>query len=189
MRGGDHHAKVLVDLEDAFHGARRTITLRMPVMDGEGGLRWSERRLDVNIPKGIRPGQHLRLAGQGEPGFGGGPAGDLYLEVEFKPHARYRVEDRDLYFDLPVAPWEAALGATVTVPTPEGKVELRIPPHSRGGRKLRLAGKGLPGQPAGDLYAVLSVALPPADSAASQQAWRSFAAAFDRFNPRAGLEE
>jgi curved DNA-binding protein len=185
-RGEDHHAKVLIDVEDAYRGARRTLTLQVPVADARGRLRWQPRHLEVDIPKGIRPGQHLRLAGQGGASIEG-PAGDLYLEVEFRPHAQFRVEDRDVYFELPVAPWEAALGATVMARTPEGLVELRVPPNSGAGRKLRLKGKGLPGQPPGDLYAVLSIALPPADSAAAQQAYRSMASAFD-FNPRAAMD-
>jgi curved DNA-binding protein len=187
-RGKDHHAKVLIELEDAYRGARRTLTFRMPIVDTDGRLQWQERHLDVSIPKGVRPGQHLRLQGQGGPGLHEGPPGDLYLEVEFKPHRHFRVEDRDVFLELPVAPWEAALGATVMAPTPEGMVELRVPPNSQAGRRLRLKGKGLPGRLAGDLYAVLAIALPPADSAAAHQAYRAMASAFD-FNPRAALEE
>jgi curved DNA-binding protein len=188
LRGEDHHAKVMIDLEDAYRGAHRTVSLRVPAVDRQGHVHWHERQLDVNIPRGIRPGQHLRLAGQGGPAHGGGEAGDLYLEVELEPHRLFRVEDRDVYFDLPVAPWEAALGASVTVPTPEGHVELRVPPNSSAGRKLRLKGRGLPGKPPGDLYAVLTIALPPADSATAQQAYRSMASAFD-FDPRSTLQE
>ena len=110
MAGQDHHAKVLIDLEDAYRGAQRSISLRMPALDAEGHGVMQERQLDVNIPKGIREGQHLRLAGQGGPGLGDGPAGDLFLEIAFNPHPIYRVDGRDVYFDLPVAPWEAALG-------------------------------------------------------------------------------
>src|SRR6185437_12949612 len=112
MQGEDHHAKVLVDLDDAYHGAERSISLRVPKEGPDGRVVLEERRLDVHIPKGIRPGQHLRLAGQGAPGSGGAPAGDLYLEIEFKPHPAYRVDGADVYVDLPLAPWEAALGAT-----------------------------------------------------------------------------
>src|SRR5207237_5427969 len=120
--GGDHHAKVVIDLGDAYRGARRTISLRVPVMDERGRVTMQERQLDVVIPKGVREGQHLRLAGQGGPGLGGGSAGDLYLEIAFRPDPRFRVDGRDVYLDLPVAPWEAALGATVTAPTPDGSV-------------------------------------------------------------------
>ena len=102
----------------------------------------------------MRAGQQLRLAGQGSPGFGGGPAGDLYLEVQFEPHPRYRVDNRDLYLTLPVAPWEAALGAVVRAPTPDGMVDLNVPAGSQTGRKLRLRQRGIPGDPPGDLYVV-----------------------------------
>jgi curved DNA-binding protein len=184
MAGEDHHAKVLIDLEDAYHGARRSISLRVPTVDAQGHVGLEERRLDVNIPKGIRAGQHLRLAGQGAPGNGGAPAGDLFLEIAFNPHPRFRVDGRDVYVDLPLAPWEAALGASVDAPTPDGTVQLTVPPASTAGRKLRLKGRGIPGQPPGDLYAVLTIALPPADSKAAQDAYREMAAAFPHFNPR-----
>jgi curved DNA-binding protein len=187
-RGEDHHAKLLVDLEDAYRGAQRTISLRVPVAGPHGSVQWRERQLDVNIPKGIRAGQHLRLAGQGSPGHGNGPAGDLYLEVEFRPHRHFHVDGRDVVLELPVAPWEAALGASVAVPAPDRRVELRIPPNSAAGRRLRLKGLGLPGNPPGDLYVVLAITLPPSDSAAAQQAWRTLAQAFD-FNPRAAMED
>ena len=191
MPGQDHHAKVMIDLEDAYRGAQRSVSLRMPALDAEGHGVMQERRLDVNIPKGIREGQHLRLAGQGGPGLGDGPAGDLFLEIAFNSHPIYRVDGRDVYFDLPVAPWEAALGVALSAPTPEGPVELTIPPGSAAGRKLRLKGRGLPGNvastPAGDLYAVLTIALPKADTDATKSAYRVFAEAFD-FKPRAHLE-
>lgn len=186
-RGQDHHAKVQIDLTDAYHGAQRGITLRMPVVDAQGRTTLQERQLDVSIPKGIRAGQHLRLAGQGAPGPDGGPAGDLYLEIAFNPHPLFRVENRDVYLDLPLAPWEAAMGAALTAPTPDGPVRLTIPPGSPAGRQLRLKGRGLPGTPAGDLYVILTIALPPADSEAAQAAYRSMAEAFD-FNPRSHME-
>ena len=189
MQGEDHHAKVLIDLEDAFHGAERSISLRVPKEGADGRVVLEERRLDVHIPRGIRAGQHLRLAGQGAPGSGGAPAGDLYLEIEFKPHARFRVDGNDVYVDLPLAPWEAALGATVEAATPEGDVQLTIPKGSAAGRKLRLKGRGLPaakaGSAAGDLYAVLSIALPPADPEKAREAYAAMAGVFADFNPRA----
>jgi curved DNA-binding protein len=132
----------------------------------------------------VRPGQHLRLAGLGEPAEGGAAAGDLYLEIAFRPHPRFRVDGADVWFDLPVAPWEAALGATVTAPTPEGDVQLGIPAGSASGRKLRLKGRGLPGKTAGDLYAVLQVALPKADTDAARAAYAAMAQAFTAYDPR-----
>lgn len=188
MPGQDHHAKILIDLEDAYRGAQRSISLRVPVLDDQGRGVLQERTLDVNIPKGVREGQHLRLAGQGGPGLGGGaPAGDLYLDIAFNPHRLYRVDGRDVYLDLPVAPWEAALGASVDVPTPDGDLELTIPKGSASGRKLRLKGKGIPGKTPGDFYVVLVVALPPADDPKARAAYEAFAAEF-AFNPRAHLK-
>lgn len=185
-QGEDHHAKVMIDLEDAFHGATRTINLRAPALDPQGHVITHERTLNVHIPKGIKQGQQIRLAGQGSPGLGGGGAGDLYLEVEFRPHTFYRVEDRDLYLELPVAPWEAALGATVKAPTPTGIIDLKIPAGSVSGRKLRLKGRGIPGKAPGDLYAVLRIALPPGDSDKARDLYRQMAQEL-AFNPRARL--
>lgn len=183
QRGEDHHAKVLIDLEDSYRGATRSITLQVPELDNEGRLHTRERVLNLKVPKGILPGQHIRLAGQGEAGVGEGAAGDLYLEVQFKPHPRYRLEGRDLHFEVPVAPWEAALGATVPVPTPGGTVEMKIPPGTGPARKLRLKGRGLPGEPAGDLYVHLQVVLPPADSDAAKALYRQMAEQL-AFDPR-----
>ena len=184
MRGQDHHAKVAIDLEDAYLGAQRTITLRMPVADEQGRVGLQERHLDVRIPKGVREGQQLRLAGQGGAGFGEGAAGDLYLEITFRPHPQFRVDGRDVFVDLALAPWEAALGAAVTAPTPEGPVQLTIPPGSASGRKLRLKGRGLPGTPPGDLYAVLGIRTPEANTDAARAAYSAFAGAFPDFDPR-----
>jgi curved DNA-binding protein len=136
----------------------------------------------------VRQGQHLRLAGQGGAGHGGAPAGDLYLEIEVLPHPVFRLDGGDIHFDLPVAPWEAALGATVTAPTPDGSVQLSVPPGSSQGRKLRLKGKGLAGKVPGDLYAALTIALPPSTSESDKTAYSAFAQAFAGFNARAALE-
>ena len=130
----------------------------------------------------------LQPTGQGAAGQGGGPSGDLYLEIQILPHPLFRLDGGDITFDLPVAPWEAALGATVTVPTPDGSVQLSVPPGSSQGRKLRLKGKGLPAKAPGDLYAVLTIALPPSASEPEQEAWRGLARAFAAYNPRAALE-
>jgi curved DNA-binding protein len=185
-RGEDHHAKVLIDLEDAYQGTTRTITLHVPAVDAQGHVVTRERTLNVTIPKGIRAGQHIRLSGQGNAGIGEGKAGDLYLQIEFRPHPLYRVDGRDLYLDLPVAPWEAALGATVKVPTLGGIVELKIPEGSGSGRKLRLKGRGLPGDPPGDCYVMLAIALPPADTEAAKDLYRKMAQELN-FNPRARM--
>jgi curved DNA-binding protein len=176
----------MIDLEAALEGGTRTLTLRVPEVGTDGVPKLRDRTLSVKIPKGIQAGQHIRLAGQGEAIPGGARPGDLFLEVAFAPHRLYRPDGRDLHFDLPVAPWEAALGATVTVPTPAGPVELRVPPGSKAGTRLRLRGRGLPARPPGDLYATLQIVLPPADGDAARKAYESFAAAVP-FNPRAGL--
>jgi curved DNA-binding protein len=188
VQGEDHHAKILIDLEDSYRGAERNISLRAPVEGPDGRVVMQERTLDVHIPRGIRPGQHLRLAGQGAPGTGGAKAGDLYLEIEFKPHPLFRREGADLSVDLPLAPWEAALGATVDVATPEGTVQLTIPKGSQAGRKLRLKGRGLPGKNPGDLYAVLGIALPKADNDAARATYEDLAKAFADFKPRMHLQ-
>src|SRR6202041_119712 len=137
-RGQDHHAKVLLDLQASLNGGTRSFTLRMPEIDAEGRLVSKERTLNVQVPKGILAGQQIRLAGQGAPAHGNGTAGDLYIEVEFQPDPLYRVEGRDLYLELPVAPWEAALGATVKTPPPAGTGDFKRPGGSHAGGKIRL---------------------------------------------------
>jgi len=185
-QGQDHSAKIVIDLEDTFHGASRTITLRAPEVDVQGRVHTRERSLNVRIPKGVKEGQLIRLAGQGAPGVGSGGAGDLYLEVTFRPHPYFRAEGRDIYLDLPIAPWEAALGATVKAPTPAGTVDLKIPAASDSGRKLRLKGRGIAGDPPGDLYAVLRVVAPPAENERAKTLYRELERE-TRFNPRQGL--
>lgn len=186
-QGEDHHAKIQIDLEDAYQGAARTVNLQVSEVDGRGHATARQHQITFNVPKGIRAGQRIRLSGQGAPGAGGGPAGDLYLEVEFSPHALYRVDKHDVYLNLPVAPWEAALGAEVKAPTPTGQVEVKIPPGSTTGRKLRLKGRGLPGVTPGDFYFVLQITLPPADTDSAKAFYDNMARQFKNFNPRARL--
>jgi curved DNA-binding protein len=174
MRGEDIHAAIGIDLADAYRGATRTIGLRVAGQD---------KTLSVNIPKGVTPGQQLRLGGQGQPGMGGGGPGDLYLEIGLNPDARYRVEGTHVYENVPVAPWEAALGATISVPTPSGPVEVTVPAGSQGGRKLRLKGRGIPAAQPGDLYLILDVVLPPATSARAKELYQAMARDLS-FNPR-----
>jgi len=184
--GEDHHAKIVIPLRDAYTGAKREITLRVPELDDTGHVALKNRTLSVAIPKGIREGQHIRLAGQGSPGIGKGQPGDLYLEVAFAPDPHFRVEGKDVYLDLPVTPWEAALGASVKAPTPEGAVMLKIPPGSTKGRTMRLKGKGIPGNPPGDMHAVLKIELPPADTDKAKELYKEMERELP-FNPRAGL--
>ncbi len=183
MRGDDRHASISIDLADAYTGAQRAMLLQMPRIAADGRVVSEERTLQVKIPKGVREGQHMRLAGQGMPGIGGAEAGDLFLEVHFKPSLRHRVEGRDVYQKLPVAPWEATIGATITVATPAGRIEVSVPPSSQAGRRLRLKGRGIPGDPPGDLYLVLEVVLPPVTTDKQRQLYADMAHEM-AFDPR-----
>lgn len=182
-RGEDHHARVLLEIEDAFSGATRQISLRVPQVDADGRVTLGTRTLNVRIPVGVREGQIIRLAGQGGPGLGDAPAGDLLLEVHFAPHARLRADGRDLHLALPVAPWEAALGAVVAVDLPGGSLKVRIPAGAQSGRQLRVRGRGIPGQPPGDLLLDLQVVLPPADTPQAKEFYASMAREL-AFDPR-----
>jgi curved DNA-binding protein len=175
VRGGDQEAVLELTLEEAAAGGKRRISL------GDG------RDFEVEIPRGVRDGQRIRLAGQGSAAPGGGPSGDLFLRVRVKPHPRFRVEGRDLYVDLPVAPWEAALGAEVPVPTLAGSVRLKVPQGSSTGRRLRLRGQGLPSPDgsAGDLYAVLAVHVPKRLSKEEREPFEQLASV-SHFDPRKG---
>jgi len=184
--GQDQHAKISISLEDAFHGASRTIELATPVRGRQGAPATSYRKLKVKIPAGISDGQKIRLAGQGAPGRHGQPRGDLLLEVNIKPHPLYTVTGKDVYLDLPITPSEAALGATITTPTLGGPVSLKIPAGSQSGDKLRLKGRGLPGKPPGDQYVVLLIQVPRRMSEQGRQAYQRLREEAG-FNPRADL--
>jgi curved DNA-binding protein len=184
--GEDHVAKIQIDLEDAFRGGVKTIELKTPQIDEQGRVGLKPRTLKVTIPAGVAEGKRIRLAGQGSAGMGGGPAGDLYLEITFRPHRLFKADGRDITLTLPIAPWEAALGATVQTPTLAGPVELRIPAGAKAGQRMRLKGRGLPGTPPGDQYVELKIVAPPADTpearALYEQMQRELA-----FDPRAEL--
>jgi curved DNA-binding protein len=186
-RGGDRHARIEINLEDAYEGGERTIRLRNPEVTPDGRVTLREKEVRVTIPAGVTEGQQIRLRGQGEPASGNGTPGDLYLEIAIHPHPLYQLEGRDIVVTLPVAPWEAALGGAVEVPTLGGPVEMKIPAGARSGQRLRLKGRGLRGQPPGDEFVVLKVVLPPADSpdarALYEQMRRDLA-----FDPRAELK-
>jgi curved DNA-binding protein len=184
--GQDHTAKIQIDLEDAFRGGTQTIELKSPQLGDDGRVAVRPRTLKVTIPKGVIEGQRIRLAGQGSAGVGGGPAGDLYLEISFRPHRLYQVEGRDITLKLPITPWEAALGATVQVPTLAGPVELRIPPGAKTDQRLRLKGRGLPGATPGDQYVVLKIQTPPADSAQARELYARMQREL-AFDPRSDL--
>ena len=188
MRGEDQHAAIEIDVATAFRGGERQLQLRALELDAQGEPQLVQRTLQVRIPAGVRPGQFIRLAGQGLPGQGGEPAGDLFLEVRIAPDARWHVQGHDLTMRLPVTPSEAALGAQVRVPLPAGgEVEVTVPPNSRSGRKLRLKERGFAGKQPGHVYLELEIALPPADSTAARAAYEALAQAAAGFDPRAHL--
>ena len=183
--GRDHHARIEITLEEAYRGTSRMLELKRPEVKPDGSVELRSHTVRVTIPAGVTEGQLIRLAGQGEPAAGGGSAGDLYLEVHIQPHRSFALENRDVTLTFPVAPWEAALGASVKVPTLGGPVEMRIPPSAQAGQKLRLRGRGLPGQPPGDQFVQLKVLLPPADSPEAKAIYEQMRAKLN-FDPRAG---
>jgi len=184
--GQDSHAKILINVEDAYQGTTSILSLRHPHLDLSGHVAFHERHLNVNIPKGVYAGQHIRLKGQGEAGIDAGQAGDLYLEIGFKPHSIYTVEGKNVYLNLPVTPWEAALGDKVTVPTPLGKMKLKIPSGSTHGKQMRLKGKGIPAKVPGDFYVNLQIVVPSADSTEVREAYETLKRVA-AFNPRQHL--
>ncbi len=186
FRGEDQSAGIAVSLEDAYAGATRSITVEGIESDGRGQRRRVPRNLRVRIPKGVRDGQRIRLSGQGSAGVGGGPAGDLYLEVQIAPHRHFNTREKDIHLELPVAPWEAALGARLKVPTLGGEVDMRIPADSQSGKRLRLRGRGLPGDPPGDQYVTLRIVNPPSAGDRGRKLFEQMAKDLD-FDPRAVL--
>src|SRR5207302_3895775 len=182
----DHHARVGLELEETYRGTTRTLELRRPEVKPDGSVELRTHTVRVTIPPGVTEGQLIRLAGQGAPAAGRGQAGDLYLEVHVQPHRLFALEGRDVTLTFPVAPWEAALGASVTVPTLGGSVEMHIPAGAQSGQRLRLRGRGLPGQPPGDQYVQLKVVLPPASSPQAKALYEEMRGKLD-FDPRANL--
>jgi curved DNA-binding protein len=176
VEGADQEAEMVLSIEDAYRGGRRSITLPGP--DGS-------RTLDVKIPAGVTDGQRIRLAGQGGQGTRGAPAGDLYLVVRLAPHSRYRVDGRDIYVDLPLAPWEAALGVTVAIDTPGGEAKVRVKAGTSSGKRLRLQGRGLPNPRGknGDLFAQVRIMVPPSLTKAERRLFEELAA-ISTFDPR-----
>ncbi len=170
-RGNDQKMRLEISIEEMINGGERRLNI-------------AGRKLNVRIPAGIGEGGQIRLAGQGEAPLVGGARGDLYLEITLQKHPRYRVDGRNLLVDLPITPWEAALGARIEIETPAGRVGLTLPQGSQSGRRMRLKGRGLPGSPAGDLYAVIQIHTPPAESDESKEFYRQMANQFD-FTPRA----
>jgi curved DNA-binding protein len=184
--GRDHHAAIEISLEDAFGGTTRTLELKRPKLKADGTLEIEPHTVKVTIPAGVTEGQLIRLAGQGEAGPGGGRNGDLYLEVHIQPHRLFQLDGRDVTLTLPVAPWEAALGGPVKVPTLASTVEMNVPAGAQSGQKMRLRGRGLPGQPAGDQYVQLKVVLPQANSPEARALYEEMRQKL-AFDPRADL--
>jgi curved DNA-binding protein len=178
-RGADQHVRVRLGLAEAYAGVERSLQVQSRAPDG--GVK--ARTLRVKIPGGVTDRRQIRLAGQGQAGLGGGPAGDLYLEVVLDPHPMFSVDGRDVTVTVPVAPWEAALGATVEVPTLAGAVDLKVPAGSQSGRKLRLKGRGLGGASPGDQYVVLQIVNPPLDTDKARSLYEKMAEEL-AFDPR-----
>ncbi len=190
MPGQDYEVSVHITLEEAYHGIEVNLDLTVPEYDKSGHLHRVPHAFKARIPKGATDGQRLRVPGKGGKGLNGGRDGDLYLNIVLHPHALFRVSGHDLYLDLPLAPWEAVLGATLEVPTPGGSVRLKVPPGTRAGQQLRLPKRGLPrprGE-AGDLFAIVQIVVP---GVASDQERALFKQLADNsaFNPRAHFEQ
>ena len=185
IAGEDYEVTVHLSLEDAYRGTQVDLNLGMPEYDASGGVRQATKSVKARIPRGATDGQRLRLRGQGGKGLNAGRDGDLYLNIALHPHALFRPSGHDLYLDLPLAPWEAALGATVEVPTLEGRVNLKVPPGTAAGRKLRLGKKGLPkpGGGEGDLYAIVQIVNPTVLSDRERELFESLRES-SRFDPR-----
>ncbi|HEX2830399.1 MAG TPA: DnaJ C-terminal domain-containing protein [Burkholderiales bacterium] len=186
--GEDFEIAAEITLEQAFHGTMVEMALQMPEYDDRGLLRRVAKNIKARIPPGVSDGERLRLRGQGGKGINGGRDGDLYINVSLRPHPIYRVSGRDLFVDLPLAPWEAVLGTSVELPTLGGPVRLKIRPGTQSGQQLRLGRKGLP-KPGneGDLYAVVQIAVPH-DVTDEEKAEYEKLAATSKFDPRAHLK-
>jgi curved DNA-binding protein len=186
-KGQDLHAKIVINLEDSYRGSKRSFTLQRPVVDDSGHVITRPHTLQVSIPKGITEGQQIRLTGQGATGMGGGTDGDLFLEVAFAKHSYFIPDTRDIMLTLPISPWEAALGATVPVPTLGGTVELKIPPNSQTGKKLRLKGRGLcSAKASGDQYVILAIMVPKPVTDKDTEIYNNMKESMS-FNPRSHL--
>jgi curved DNA-binding protein len=190
MPGQDYEVTTQISLEEAYRGTEVELNLTVPEYDEEGFVRRVPRTFKVRIPKGATDGQRLRLPGRGGKGLEGGRDGDLYLNIEVRPHPLFRVNGHDLYVDLPLAPWEAVLGGTVEVPTLGGPVHLKVPPNARAGQKLRLAKRGLPRPKGaeGDLYAIVHIVVPATTSERERELFKALAQG-STFNPRGRVQE
>lgn len=186
MRGEDLHTQLSLFLEEAHRGVERQLDIQVPEVDDYGLVSHRPKTLKVKIPAGVYDGQIIRLRGQGASGIGGGPAGDLFIEIRLAPHPLYSISGKDLMMTLPVAPWEAALGGNVNIPTLGGVCQLKIPPGSNAGHKLRLKGRGLPGSPPGNLIVSLKIVMPDKQTARSNELFKTLSEEL-AFDPRKGM--
>lgn len=184
FKGQDQHARIEVDLSVAFEGAIQVISLQVPNYNAYGQAELQQKTLEVKIPKGMKEGQQIRLAKQGQAGINGGEAGDLYIEIQYINTAQIRVEGADIYYNINISPWEAALGQDIEVITPSGKVKVTIPKNTVYGKQLRLKDKGIPSKVPGQLYLLLNIVFPQAETEQQENAYREFSKAFSHFNPR-----
>lgn len=188
QRGQDVEIDMPVFLEDTLKDEKKTIQYKLPHYGESGRLPDVQKTLKVKIPRGAVDGERIRLQGQGAPGFGNGPSGDLYLRVRLVPHPLFDVAGHNLTITIPITPWEAALGATVAVPTLSGRINLTIAPNAQTGQRLRVKGKGLPEKAGnGDLYVVLKIVMPKTVNPASKDLWEQLAAK-NPYDPRSELE-
>src|SRR5690554_6457910 len=176
QRGQDIELQLNLFLEDCLEDVHKTIEYQVPVIDGQGRRSQQKKSLKVKIPKGVCDGERIRLRGQGAPGMNQGPAGDLYLLIRLVPHPLFEVDGYNLSIDVPITPWEAALGSKVTIPTLEGKISLSIPANSQTDKKMRIKGRGLQSKSGrGDLYVVLKIMLPEKSNPENQALWEKLA--------------
>jgi curved DNA-binding protein len=188
FRGEDYELSTAITIEQAYQGTLIELNISVPEYDAEGRMRRVPKALQVRVPKGATDGQRLRLAGKGGRGINGGPDGDLYLTVSLLPHRLYRADGHDLHLDLPLAPWETALGTSVEVPTPGGPVQMKIPAGTAAGQTLRLTGRGLPRPKSGsgDLYVMVKIVMPKTTTARERELLKELAAG-SSFAPRSEL--
>ncbi len=183
-RGQDIHSSLPISIHDAFKGATVELSLSTPTMHESGSIRNEQKKLKVKVPAGVTNGQKIRLRGQGGPGVGKGAAGDLYIEIQIREDDRFHLDGKDVSVSVPVTPWEAALGASIEVPTLDGAVKMTIPANATQGQRLRLKGRGLPGKVPGDQYAILSVIVPKAVTEEQKQAYQAMSELWS-LDPRA----
>lgn len=182
QKGEDFNTSINISLEDAFNGGTQTVSFETSQRNADGRVERKTKTLNIKIPKGVTQGKKIRLAGQGAAGHNGGPSGDLYITIDFAKNALYTVEGSNIYLKLPLAPWEAALGTSVNVPGIKGSFKLKIPAESAQGKKLRLKGKGIPSKVPGDMFVIVDIVLPPANSDKAKEAYKMMQEL--DFNPR-----